>query len=283
MLRHRGRSASVAGMPGILLDEKIRDYVLLPIFFVVVTTSALRSNLLMIFKADAKVDMKEVKTNNMMARCKKLKESAHYLGDKALKARKAYFIKKDTGVLMKPPAPKDPMQQLSAGPDPMMAMGMLKNQMVFVILQGGLAYWVSHLFSGFLVAKTPFPLTFQFKSMLQRGVEVASLEPGYVSSLCWYIFVMMSSSGLLGLLHSFKDAAKTEDLGDDPMSVMMGPMGGGGMSPMMGGMGGPDMSKVYKQEQESLEILQHDYILENIEVELWRKWRAERQQEKKAA
>merc|ERR1712100_703714 len=108
------------------------------------------------------------------------------------------------------------------------------------------AYWVSHLFSGFLVAKTPFPLTFQFKSMLQRGVEVSSLEPGYVSSLCWYIFVMMSSSGLIGLLQSFRDASKMAP-DDDPMSGMGGP------SPM--GMGGPDMSKIYKQEQESLEIL----------------------------
>lgn len=259
-----------------MLDEKIRDYVLLPIFVVVVMTSALRSNLLMIFKGETKIDMKEVKTNNMLSRCKKLKDNAHYLGDRALKSRKAYFIRKDSGVLMKPPKQKDPMQQLSAGPDPMMAMGMLKNQMVFVILQGGLAYWVSHLFSGFLVAKTPFPLTFQFKSMLQRGVEVASLEPGYVSSLCWYIFVMMSSSGLLGLLQSFKDSSKSDEM-DDPMSIMMGPMGG--MSPMMpGGMGGPDMSKVYKQEQESLEILQHDYILEGIETELWRKWRTERQE-----
>lgn len=262
-------------MPGIPLDEKIRDYVLLPIFIVVVLCSALRSNLLTIFRSDPKVDLKEAKTNNMLNRCRKLRDSANYLGDKAFKVRKAYFIKKDAGVLMKPPKAKDPMQQLASGPDPMMAMGMLKNQMVFVLLQGALAYWVSHLFSGFLVAKTPFPLTFQFKSMLQRGVEVASLEPGYVSSLCWYIFVMMSSSGLIGLLQSFRDASKAADPGDDPMSVMMGQMGG--MSnPMMGQMGGPDMTKIYKQEQESLEILQHDFVLENVELELWRKWRLER-------
>jgi hypothetical protein len=261
-------------MPGILLDEKIRDYVLLPIFFVVILCSALRSNLLSIFGSAPKVNLKEAKTNNMLARCKKLRESGNYLSEKAFKTRKAYFIKKDVGALMKPPAPKDPMAQLSQGPDPMMAMGMMKNQMVFMVLQGGLGYWVSHMFSGFLVAKTPFPLTFQFKSMLQRGVEVSSLEPGYVSSLCWYIFVMMSSSGLTGLVQSFRDASKaTTD--DDPMSVMMGGMGGMA-NPMMGGMGGPDMSKIYKQEQESLEIYQHDFVLENVETELWRKWRQEK-------
>merc|ERR1712014_125125 len=135
-------------------------------------------------------------------------------------------------------------------------MGM-KNQMVFMVLQGGLGYWVSHMFSGFLVAKTPFPLTFQFKSMLQRGVEVSSLEPGYVSSLCWYIFVMMSSSGLLGLWQFFWDSSKSGDVEDDPMMAMMGGMN----NPMMGGMGGPDMTKIYKQEQESLEILQHECVL----------------------
>jgi hypothetical protein len=262
-------------MMGILLDEKIRDNVLLPIFLVVVMTSALRSNLLTIFRSDPKVDLKEAKKDNMLSRCKKLADRANYLGERAFKSRKAFFIKKDVGALMKPPKQKDQMQQLAAGPDPMMAMGMLKNQMVFVVLQGALAYWVSHLFSGFLVAKTPFPLTFQFKSMLQRGVEVASLEPGYVSSLCWYIFVMVSSSGLLGLLQSFKDASRPADDSDDPMSVMMGPMGGMN-NPMMGGMGGPDPAKIFKQEQESLEILQHDFVLENIETELWRKWRNER-------
>ena len=35
------------------------------------------------------------------------------------------------------------------------------------------------------------------------------------------------------------------------------------------------LSKIYKQEQESLEILQHDFILENAEMDLWRKWKKE--------
>jgi len=257
---------------GILLDEKIRDYVLLPIFFMVVLTSVLRSNLLALCKSDPKIDVKELKHNNLLQRCKVLKSNANYLSDKAFRARKAYFIKKDVGALMKPPKAKDPMEQLGA--DPSMAMGMLKNQMVFIILQGAVAYWVSHLFSGFLVAKTPFPLTFQFKSMLQRGVEVSSLEPGYVSSLCWYFFVMMSSSGLVGLVQSLRDANRPVDPSDDPMNAMMGTMGA---NPMMGGMGGggPDMAKLYKTEAESLEIFNHEFILENVEAELFKKWRAE--------
>lgn len=260
-------------MPGILLDEKIRDYVLLPIFLVVVLTSALRMNLAMMFKNEPKVDMKEVKTNNMLTRCKKLKENANFLSDKAFKARKAYFIRKETGVLMKPPKQKDAMEQLAGGQDPSAAMGMLKNQMVFIVLQAALGYWVSHLFAGFLVAKTPFALTFQFKSMLQRGVEVSSLEPGYVSALCWYVFVMLSGSGLIGLAQSFMDKSKGGADLDDPMAMMMG-MGMGGGNPMMPS--GPDFNKIYKQEQESLEILNHEFLLDNVEIELVRKWRQEK-------
>mmetsp|Transcript_25426 Transcript_25426/g.58554 ORF Transcript_25426/g.58554 Transcript_25426/m.58554 type:complete len:265 (-) Transcript_25426:54-848(-) len=258
----------------ILLDEKIRDFVLLPIFLTVVLMSVLRSNLLQIFKTTPKVDLKEVKTNNMLSRCKMLRQNANYVSERAYKARKAYFVKKDQGVLVKsPPKAKDPMDALKSGPDPMMAMGMMKNQVVFMVLQGVLAYWVSHLFSGFLVARTPFPLTFQFKGMLQRGVDVHSLEPGYVSSFCWYMFVMMSSHSMIGVAQSFFSKSDVEM--DDPMMAMMGTMGGAGMNPMMPG-GGPDMSKIYKQEQESLEMIQHEYVLENIETELFRKWRAER-------
>merc|ERR1719401_291235 len=179
----------------------------------------------------------------MLSRCRILRQHAHFLAERAFKLRKAYFVKKDVGVLVKnPPKAKDPMDALSgAGPDPMMAMGMMKNQMFFMISQGVLAYWVSHLFSGFLVAKTPFPLTFQFKSMMQRGVEVQSLEPGYVSSLCWYVFVMMSSHSLVGVCTALFSKSSTDD--EDPMLAMMGTMGGGmaGGNPMMPG-GGPDMA-----------------------------------------
>ncbi|MAG85840.1 MAG: hypothetical protein CMB97_00280 [Flavobacteriaceae bacterium] len=73
---------------------------------------------------------------------------------------------------------------------------MLKSQMVFIVSQGAIGYWVNFLFSGFLVGKTPFPLTFKGKSMLQRGVEVQNLEPGYISGLCLYFLIMMSMGGV---------------------------------------------------------------------------------------
>jgi len=257
----------------ILLDSRIRDYVLLPIFIVVSLMSVLRSNLMTIMKTDPKVDMKDAKQNNMLARCRALRAHSHIISEKSFKTRKAFFVKKDAGVLVKsPPAAKDPMEALSAGPDPMAAMGMMKSQMFFMVSQGLLAYWVSHLFSGFLVAKTPFPLTFQFKSMMQRGVEVASLEPGYVSSLCWYMFVMISSHSIIALVQSFftNDASDS----DNPMMAMMGSMGGAAGGGMPGG--GPDMSKLFKQEEEGLNMIQHEFVLENVETELWRKWRTER-------
>merc|ERR1719433_1288537 len=210
----------------------------------------------------------------MLSRCRMLRASAHILCERSYKSRKAYFVKKDAGVLVKsPPKAKDPMEALSAHPDPSMAMDMMKSQIFFLVSQSVLAYWVSHLFSGFLVAKTPFPLTFQFKSMMQRGVEVQALEPDYVSSLCWYMFVMMSSHSLIGLVQSFFSKSDTSD-DDNPMMAMMGTMGGG-MNSMMPG-GGPDMSKVYKQEQESLEVIQHEFAMDSAETELWRKWRFER-------
>jgi hypothetical protein len=255
----------------ILLDPRIRDFVLLPIFLVVVLMSALRSSLMSIFKSENKVDMKEVKTNQMLTRCRMVKVHANMLRDQAYKSRRAYFIKKDHGVLVKnPPKTKDPMDALQAAQDPTMMMGMMKNQMLFMVSQGVLGYWVSHQFHGFLVAKTPFPLTFRIKNMLQRGVEVAALEAGYVSALSWYFFVQISSYPLIAFIQSLIN--RDVEAEGDPMSMMMGTMGGGA-SPMGGG---PDMAKVYKQESEGLEILNYEFSLESIETELWRKWRQER-------
>eukprot|EP00427_Karlodinium_veneficum_P012668 CAMPEP_0169066116 /NCGR_PEP_ID=MMETSP1015-20121227/2779_1 /TAXON_ID=342587 /ORGANISM="Karlodinium micrum, Strain CCMP2283" /LENGTH=266 /DNA_ID=CAMNT_0009124763 /DNA_START=53 /DNA_END=853 /DNA_ORIENTATION=+ len=260
---------------GILLDDKIRDYVLIPIFLVVVMISMLRQNLMAMFGSAPKFDPAQAKTNNMLTRCRMLKGCHGFISEKVFSKRKAYFVGK-RGCLVgeNAPKPKDPMEMMQAGGgDPMAMMGMMKNNMVFMVLQGLLAYWVSHLFSGFVVAKTPFPLGFQFKGMLQRGVDVQALDPGYVSSLCWYMFVMMCSHSIASMFQALFKSDIT-DAGEDPMMAMMGSMGGAGMMPG----GGPDMSKVYKQEQESLEMINHeqDYLLHNIEMELFKKWQAEK-------
>ena len=100
----------------------------------------IRSSLMILLKAEPKVDVKEVKTQSMLGRCKMLRAASHFLTEKAFKSRKAYFVKKDVGVLVKSvPKAKDPMEALQGGSDPMAMMGMMKGQMVFMVSQGLLA------------------------------------------------------------------------------------------------------------------------------------------------
>ena len=54
-------------------------------------------------------------------------------------------------------------------------------------------------FSGFVIAKVPFPLTPRFKMMLQQGINLQSLDPSYVSALSWYFLVMFGIRGVMGL------------------------------------------------------------------------------------
>ncbi|CEL93961.1 unnamed protein product [Vitrella brassicaformis CCMP3155] len=267
-------------MEPITLDENICYYVLIPIFIVCIMVSFLRQKILVVLKSDTKVDLKEVKNSQLLTRAKVLRVNADFLPEKAFRSRKAFFNKKDTGAFWNPPDTPNPLQAM-ATQDPTQVMGMLKSQMAFVILNGGLAYWVHFLFSGFLVAKAPFPLTYKFKFMLQRGVDLSSLDVTYVSSLSWYFFILFASGGIVSLLLNLRGAPQHEQEAQDIQAMDM-------INPMMGGMAGPtampgmpgsqpDLKKVYQQERDNLDIVSHDFALATVEQRLVQKWTKQKQ------
>lgn len=69
--------------------------------------------------------------------------------------------------------------------NPEMMTGMLKGQFFMMAYNIGMFSIVGYFFSGFLSAKMPFPLAHSFKSMLQQGLNLSSLDVKYVSSLSW--------------------------------------------------------------------------------------------------
>lgn len=70
--------------------------------------------------------------------------------------------------------------------------------------------WVNYFFSGFILAKVPFPLTQKFRGMTQSGVDMENLDVRYVSGLSFYFLVMFGTSQLQSLLVDQKQLM-TED------------------------------------------------------------------------
>ncbi len=114
-------------------------------------------------------------------------------------------------------------------------------------------------FSGFVLVRLPFPLTDRFKSMLQRGIFLSSLDVAYVSSLSWFFINLFGLRGLFSLVLGSDNGAV--DNPDQMMAAQMS-MGTGGM---MGGPAAPDMTKIYTQEKNETEIMQYQHVVAQAE------------------
>lgn len=145
--------------------------------------------------------------------------------------------------------------------DPMGMMGGLKAQLAMMLpnmLQMG---WVNWFFTGFVALRLPFSLTDRFKAMVQRGINLRSLDGAYVSSLSWFFLLMFSMRGVHTLF-----LGSAEFLPNEEKAMMAGMPGAGGPSPM----GGPqiDFKKVYEEEKRELEVLQYEFAPAEAEFRL---------------
>ncbi len=251
----------------LLLDPAIRDWVVLPMVAMMVLVGIGRHYAQLLMKSDNEVSadkVVEMRLKQVIGRAAKLRSSRNFICEEAFQARRAYFCrkKKDTtdaslvGALWEEnlPVPQNPMMG-----NPMMMVDMMKGNVSFMVPNIAMMTFCSYFFAGFVCLKIPFTLpSSRFKLMLQRGIDLKSLDVEYVSTLSWYFLCSFGLRGLYQLILG-------QDVESDEARMMQMQMG-------MGGMGGPQgfdaKGNFKKQRGELAAIGKHDYYGDYAEKQL---------------
>ncbi|CAB4059757.1 EMC3 [Lepeophtheirus salmonis] len=146
-------------------------------------------------------------------------------------------------------APPNPMMDPSMMTD--MLKGNITNMLPMIVIGG----WINWHFSGFVTTKIPFPLTLRFKPMLQRGIELMSLDASWVSSASWYFLNVFGLRSIYDLVLGENNVADQSRIMQDQMM-----MPANGMA--------TDYKQAFKGEWEALEITEHAWALKNAEQEM---------------
>jgi len=187
----------------LLLDVNIRNFVLLPILFVMFSVSVLRYTLSMMFPTTPSKDLKAAYDAQIVIRVRRLLGNGGRISRTAFERRRAFFSHEKKGLLsLKALPPKDKVEMgfdfPVMDPSKMMAgqMSMVMNNLYIVTLYNTVEYF----FSGFIAAKLPFALTGGFKRMLHAGIDLENLEVTYVSSSSWYLLCFSGLNQLTTVL-----------------------------------------------------------------------------------
>eukprot|EP00093_Oithona_nana_P005350 05350.XXX_190734_189887_1 [CDS] Oithona nana genome sequencing. len=239
--------------PELRLDPAIRLWVFLPIVLITFLVGIIKHYVSVLLSSDKKVDMAKVRDSQALIRSRSLRENAKYLPKSSFLMRRHYFNNDETGVLKtnqaRPAAQPNPMT------DPSMMTDMLKGNLTNVLPMIVIGGWINWHFSGFVTTKVPFPLTLRFKPMLQRGIELMSLDAAWVSSASWYFLNVFGLRSIYSLVLGENNAADQSRMMQEQMSMQAG-----GMQ--------QDPKAAFKAEWEALEVTEHQWALKNAEQDM---------------
>lgn len=198
----------------LVLDPAIRDWVVLPMILLVVLVGMGRHYVQGLIKSDVvmtETDLTEMRCKQTLGQAMRLRMHGKFISSESFNKRKAYMTRRKTGLLREKTAgPANPMS------NPMQMMDMMKGNMTFMLPNFAMMGFVSYFFSGFVCLKVPFPMpSSRFRLMLQRGVDLSTLDVSYVSSLSWYFLITFGLSGVYKLI-----LGEDADLDDTKMMQM---------------------------------------------------------------
>lgn len=253
----------------ILLDSDIRDWVVLPLFVIMVSAGLLRFHMGNLLKSAPKNASKvQQRTMASLRHTSALKSGAvHFLTTSRFEARKAAYpeLLKDqaewieTYIEEKENAAADAEDDDTEMPSPFAAMEGMKGNMAFMVQNMVMMQAIQHFFSGFILLKVPFSLTMGFKQMFQKGLEMVQLDTSYVSSVSWYFLVMF---GLRGFFRLVIGTPSLETQETQQLWAKLGKM------PGAGGPGADDaqQTKALNTEADNMELMLPKHFKSNLDA-----------------
>ncbi|EDO34691.1 predicted protein [Nematostella vectensis] len=236
-------------MAELVLDPAIRLWVILPIVIITFLIGIIRHYLSILLHSKKDVDLQGVTDSQALMRSRCLRENGKFICQESFELRRHFFNDEKEGYFKKTDRKGQVKNPIS---DPTMMVDMAKGNITNVlpmILIGG---WINWHYSGFITTKVPFPLTLRFKAMLQRGIELSNLDASWVSSVSWYFINVFGLRSMYALVLGENNAADQTRMMQEQMQMQMP----------------PDPSKAFKAEWEALEIVEHEWALENVEQEM---------------
>lgn len=239
-------------MAELLLDPDIRLWVFLPIVLLTFLIGILRHYMSILLSSPKKVEFQQLTDSQALIRARRLRENGSVLPHHGYAMRKHFFNNEDVGFFKRQKRPATSQNPMT---DPNMMAEMVKGNLTNVlpmILIGG---WINWTFSGFLTTKVPFPLTLRFKPMLQRGVELASLDAAWVSSASWYFLNVFGLRSIYTLVLGENNAADQTRAMAEQMQMSAASMA-------------PDSRAAFKAEWEALQVASHSWALKHADSQL---------------
>lgn len=242
-------------------DPALFYWILLPITVVMILTGILRHYAMILLQsAPKKQTLPQIRQQRSLMRGINLRTNANVLSPSSFQTRKAYMVSayQEGKFLADPEARGKPRPNPMSDPAMMEGMmGMMKGNVAMMVPQTLIMGWINAFFSGFVIMKLPFPLTPQFKSMLQSGVGTRDLDVRWVSSLSWYFLTLFGLQPVYNFILGSNNSASqvTQQMAQmNPGAGMMGPE--------------QDPDKLFLNEAENLEVIEHQWILEGVEDRL---------------
>lgn len=236
-------------MTELLIDPNIRVWVFLPIVLIAFFIGILRHYVSILITSQKKAEITQIQDSQAMIRARLLRENGKYLTAHSFSMRKNFFNNEETGYFKT--QKRAPVAQNSTA----MLTDMLKGNFINVLPMVVIGGWINWMFSGFVTTKVPFPLTLRFKPMLQRGVELASLDAAWVSSASWYFLNVFGLRSIYTLVLGENNQADQTQAQADAMT-------GAAMTMPQ------DPKAAFKAEWEALEITEYQNALKSVDNDM---------------